>query len=181
MAYDVTTWAKAKAYYETGNYSIPEVGEKLGILHTAIENKIAQEGWIKGKNKEKIEAGIAERNIEMFAKLGMTQENVAEKIIEGVFLPDATAKKLAEYIQNNNPENEEGEKNDDYFKQMAVIVKEMVNDKYLSLKYIQEFNKMCGTLAPFKKELTGKEGSPLHSSNMTKEQIVDILRRIAEK
>lgn len=177
MAYDVKTWAKAKADYETGDFSVEKLGKKWGISDTAIENKIADEGWIKGKNKEKIEMGIAERNIAMFAKLGMTQEKVAEKMLEGILLPEATEKKLAELLKNSDEE----EKAEDYYKNLTAIVKQLVNDRYLSLKYIQELNKMCGTLAPFKKELTGKEGSPLSASRMTKEQLIDALRNIVEK
>ena len=112
MAYSAKIWAKVKADYESGNYSTIELREKFGITDRQIENKIASEKWEKGKNIPKIQQSIAEKNIALFAKLGMTDEDTVKRLVKGV-------------------------KND---------------DDNVSLRFIQEKNKMCGSLAPVKKE-----------------------------
>jgi len=138
MAYDVETWAKAKADYESGNFSVEKLGKKWGISDTQIENKIAKEGWVKGKNAPLIQQSIADKNIEAFAKANCTHKDIVDKMV-------------------------------------AVILSD--DDNRLRLSYIQEYNKMCGTLAPSKKEVTGEGGKDL-IPNMTKEQLLEKLRNI---
>ncbi|MCP3683545.1 MAG: hypothetical protein GY861_12730 [bacterium] len=98
MAYSATTWAKVKADYESGNYSAPQLYEKYTISEIAIKKKIVDEKWEKGKNKEIIIQSIAEKNIELFAKLGMTQEKKAQMLINGTSDDNSIAIKFIQEI-----------------------------------------------------------------------------------
>ena len=107
MGYSASTWAKVKADYESGNYSKAQLHKKYTISEKAISNKLIKEGWVKGKNKPLIEQGIAERNIAMFAKHGMTQDKVVEKLVEGVLYGQKAMEELAKYIEINKPTGDE--------------------------------------------------------------------------
>ncbi len=139
MAYGTKIWGQVKGDYESGELSIVKMAQKWGISATAIENKIIAEKWIKGEKKDQIIQTIAEKNIERFAKLGMTPEKLATRIITGV---------------NSDEDN-------------------------VAIKYIQEHNKMCGSLAPQKSEHSGKDGSPLIPQNYSiddlKKELKDLL------
>ena len=84
MGYSVTTWGKVRADYESGNFSADKLHQKYAISREAIIKNMVKNKWVKGKNKPAIIQGIAERNIAMFEKLGMTQEKVAELIKKGM-------------------------------------------------------------------------------------------------
>ncbi len=64
-------------------------------------------------------------------------------------------------------------------KQIADTIKDSAEDKRILLSFIQEYNKMCGSLAPAKREVTGKDGTSLippgMSSQEVKEQIKELL------
>lgn len=46
-----TDWGAIRREYETDGTSARQLGRKYGISHTTINNKIRDEGWIKGKKK----------------------------------------------------------------------------------------------------------------------------------
>lgn len=157
--YTAKQWAAARADYETGNFTVAQISKMHGMHTRTIDGRLSKENWIKGKNRPIIEKSISDKNIALFANLGMPQEKVAKKIVEGIYCDEISLEKLAEYIAIHHPKNkdeENGPKNDytDFDKHVINLVKNFVGDKYLSLRYIQELNKMCGSYAPLKKDIT---------------------------
>ena len=142
MAYPATTWAKVKADYETGNFTIEKLWKKYGIAAVTIETKIIKEKWIKGSSAPAIQQTIAEKNIAMFAKLGMTQEKLAIKLIEGVTISETTTKELADLVNEGTVDLES----------ILKMVPRLVDDRKLSLEYIKEINKCTGIHAPVKRD-----------------------------
>lgn len=142
MAYTTTTWAKVKADYESGNFTIEKLWKKYGISESSIEKKIIKEGWIKGENVIAIQQTIAEKNIELFAKRGMTQADLVDKLISGVNSQTKVIEELAERLKGEDVDTE-------FF---AKIIPQVLDDRKVALDYMKEINKMCGSHAPVKKE-----------------------------
>ena len=142
MAYPATTWAKVKADYETGDYSVDKLHQKHTISREAIITKMVRKKWEKGKNAPIIQQTIAEKNIAMFAKLGMTQEKLAIKLIEGVTISETTTKELADLVNEGTVDLET----------ILKMVPRLVDDRKLSLEYIKEINKCTGIHAPVKRD-----------------------------
>ena len=139
MAYPAKTWAKAKADYLTGDYSVKDLWKKHGIAEITIEKKIGIEKWEKGKLKEVIEKKIEESTAEMFARLGMPKEKFLEVILEGL-KADRT------YIKKDGS----GE---------GFI--EVEPDHTARAKYVTEVNKMTGGYTAEKKEIIGDPENPI--------------------
>ena len=173
MSYSVKKWAEVKADYETGNFSAQKLHQKYSISLKAIINKMVKDKWIKGKSKPAIELGIAERNIAMFAKLGMTQENVAQKLIDGVDSANRSAQYIADQIKANK-DSDENIDTDWLYK----VIPQIIDDRKISLDYIKELNKMCGTLAPQQREISGKGGTELFGKGATREELANAIKGI---
>ena len=139
MAYPAKTWAKVKADYETGNFSVADLWKKYGIAEITIEKRIGNEKWKKGKLKKKIEEKIEESTLEMFARLGMPKEKFLQVIIDGLNA-DRT------YIKKDGS----GE---------GFI--EVEPDHAARSRYVTEVNKMTGGYVPEKKEISGDPENPL--------------------
>lgn len=138
MAYPEKTWAKVKADYLTGNFSVEELQKKYGISTATIDKRMKKDGnWIKGKLKEKIQEKVEERTIDIFTRLGMPPEKIVQKVIEGM-----NANKT--YIKGNGEE-------------AFIEVEEDHNTRH---KFVQEANKMTGGYAPEKIEETIKNIQP---------------------
>lgn len=56
MAYSKEQWDRARAYYESGQYSLAGIQEKTGISRSKISEKAKREQWEQGKNADYIEA-----------------------------------------------------------------------------------------------------------------------------
>jgi len=160
LMYSAKKWATVKADYETGNFSAEELWKKYGIHQRTIENRIKGEKWVKGKSKPLIAQGIAERNIAMFAKLGMTQEKVVQKLIDGIDSANRSAQYIADQVKAAKDKDEEVD-TDWLFK----IIPQIMDDRKIALQYLQELNKMCGTHAPQKKDITS-DGEKLIAPNI---------------
>lgn len=130
MAYKAKTWSKAKADYETGNFSVEQLWKKHGIAAITIEKKIGKEKWIKGATKKAIEKKIEESTIEAFARLGATKDFVLAKVLEGL---EATKVVIT------------GGKNDAFA--------EVIPDHQNIDKFVTQYNKMTGQYAPEKQEI----------------------------
>ena len=92
MAYKTSTWAKAKANYETGNYSVADLVKMLGISDTAIENRIKREKWIKGKLKDVIELTMQQKVVKALADRKIDENTVADAIQSLLTTTDALVK-----------------------------------------------------------------------------------------
>ncbi len=161
MAYSAKTWALVKVDYESGDYSVDKLHQKHTISREAIITRMVREKWEKGKNAAIIEKTIAEKNIALFAKLGMTQEVLAKKLIEGVNIPEATTTKLVEMLKDDDMDM-------DF---ITKVVPQLVDDRKLALEYMKEIIKLFGTHAPIKREDNIKNLNPSMTFNIDAKNI----------
>ena len=56
MAYSEEQWDRAKAYFESGQYSLSQISDKVGISKSKISEKAKKEQWERGRNADYIEA-----------------------------------------------------------------------------------------------------------------------------
>ena len=61
MAYD---WNKIKAKYETGNYSMKDLSDEYGFNESYGHRKSSEEGWQKGKTKDKVRKEATKKMLE---------------------------------------------------------------------------------------------------------------------
>ena len=130
MAYSTKTWAKVKADYLTGSFSVEQLSKKYSISEPAIILKLKKEKWVKGASKPAIEKKIEESTIEAFARLGVTKDFVLAKVFEGL---EATKVVIT------------GGKNDAFA--------EVIPDHQNIDKFVTQYNKMTGQYAPEKQEI----------------------------
>lgn len=86
-----------------------------------------------------------------FEAVGLTGEVVARKIAEGISLAEKTQEEVLAYVKAL--QDGEEELNSSVVKQLAKMCAKLVDDRHLTLKYIQEYNRMVGAHAPVKKAI----------------------------
>lgn len=82
MAYDTETITKVGTHYESGDSSIRELVQKFNISAPTIESWIQKYKWVKGRLIHLKDEKKKENWIEIFARLGLTEEKVAKKVID---------------------------------------------------------------------------------------------------
>ena len=84
MAYN---WEEIKAKYETGKYSMRELSEEYGFNEKYALRKSKENGWVKGKSREKVEKEaskkVLEEEAEKEAKLRQEYEKILNNIRRG--------------------------------------------------------------------------------------------------
>lgn len=80
MAHSTKQWSKAKADYETGNFSVQELQKKYRISESSINKRIAKENWQKGKLKPVIEEEQRKRVLDALTEKGVDADMIADKI-----------------------------------------------------------------------------------------------------
>lgn len=160
MGYSVRKWAVVRGHYETGNFSVKELGKKCGISERAIENRISKakeagDPWIKGKLKPQIEAAVEKTTVEMFAEAGLQKSDMIQKMADGLQLGETTLRKMGDYlnqvIQSDTVVSS---------RRMMGFAKQYITDMKTELDYAKEINRMTGWLAPAKIARTDPEGKP---------------------
>lgn len=58
MAYSEEQWDRAKAYFESGQYSLSQISDKTGIDKSQISRKSKIQQWQQGRNADYIEAKV---------------------------------------------------------------------------------------------------------------------------
>ena len=98
MAYSIEKWERARAYFESGQYTLSQINQKTGISISKISERAKKEKWEKGKNADYIEAKktIAE-------KKGKERENIISVLDE---IADEKTKHLL-YFQNSAIKNQQ--------------------------------------------------------------------------
>ena len=98
MAYGIEKWERARAYFESGQYTLAQINQRTGISISKISEKAKREKWEKGKNADYIAAKttIAE-------KKGKERENVISILDE---IADEKTKHLL-YFQNSAIKNQQ--------------------------------------------------------------------------
>jgi len=107
-------WAKLKADYETGDYSMRKLAELYDINRRTIESKAQTDRWMKGRLSSAIEEAAVNRAISLFSQLDLPQTEVFQKIkdgIEGKFGDKEIIKYVQEFnkMTNGYSMNDEGE------------------------------------------------------------------------
>lgn len=102
MTYPESTWAKLRTDYETGDYSMPKLGEKYSISEQAIWKKRERDSkrgveWVKGKNAAIIQQTIADRNIAAFINAGCTHQTVVGRMADKLLNDDGVLPYVQEY------------------------------------------------------------------------------------
>lgn len=84
------TWAEIRALYETGNYSQRELAEQSGFKENTIAHRVLDEGWVKGKNAEKIQKETEKKILKFeISKVTKLKNNVGE-FFHGAFAVAST-------------------------------------------------------------------------------------------
>ena len=98
MAYGIEKWERARAYFESGQYTLAQINQKTGNSISKISEKAKREKWEKGKNADYIAAKttIAE-------KKGKERENIISVLDE---IADEKTKHLL-YFQNSAIKNQQ--------------------------------------------------------------------------
>ena len=98
MAYGIEKWERARAYFESGQYTLAQINQKTGISISKISEKAKREKWEKGRNADYIAAKttIAE-------KKGKERENIISVLDE---IADEKTKHLL-YFQNSAIKNQQ--------------------------------------------------------------------------
>ena len=98
MAYGIEKWERARAYFESGQYTLAQINQKTGISISKISEKAKREKWEKGKNADYIAAKttIAE-------KKGKERENIIS-VLDAI--ADEKTKHLL-YFQNSAIKNQQ--------------------------------------------------------------------------
>lgn len=152
MAYSEELWKILRTLYESGQYSsVPELRENCKKIwdkvkvpsQSAIEKRVADEGWNKHQLEPVIEEQIENATVKMFSELGMTRADAARRIIDGITLPDAGAQKIVNQIQ---AAIEQGESPMD--ERVFVAIKNLVADYGVAHKYLTTYCDVTGWEQP---------------------------------
>lgn len=164
MAFSAKCWADIRAWFESGQFrNVAEIQEKCKKRYgkTPIERSIyahsEKEGWKKGSLKPEIEKKAQGYTIELFAKYGITSESIAQKLQQGINLPEESMKTIINQVQKIS---EEGP-GPDNMKMLLDMVRNYLSDHRTALEYMKEYHKIVGSYAPIKREHTGKDGGPI--------------------
>lgn len=154
----VEVWADARAWRE--------LGESFGVIHRRLSKKYgktkipaeksitiraAHEGWIAGKAIEEAQATIAGRNLETYARHGLTDDTVAEAMARGVSLSAAAMDRFEKAMVKAT----EKDVSPETIGFLRAAMAELTGDLNTAYKYVTEFNKCTGKLAPTKLETSG--------------------------
>jgi hypothetical protein len=90
MAYKAIVINACRSDYESGNYTLAQIGEKRGIPSKCIEKWSCKFGWRKSALVPQVQAAINEKTIETLARLGMPKEKALRILIDGLEKPEFT-------------------------------------------------------------------------------------------
>lgn len=166
MAYPAKTWAKVKADYETGNYSVEQLWKKYGMSAISIEKRIGIDKkngnpWEKGKLKPIIEKQIEESVMEKLTRLGMPEDKVLMVMVEGLEATYEKWKKNPNY--KKDAVDETGEKILEYDL-------EIYSDHQIRAKFFDMYCKIGGKYVE-RVKVSGDEENPLKVEVITRKII----------
>ena len=173
--------AICRAHYENESMSIPQISERYNIPIPTLNKWSTVQKWEKGKFIDLFNKTQAEKNIEMFAELGKTPKDFAQRVADGAF-QDRIAirdlkKHLTELLVNNGVEADNVTA---CVSEVVDLFKECGDLAGKSLGWVQEANKLMGTYAPTKRELTGADGAPIGGAMFVDIPEDELNERIAE-
>lgn len=165
MAYSAKCWADIRAWFESGQFkSVEEIQKKTQKKYgkapkpDTIYRVAERENWKKAALKPEIEKKAQGYTVELFAKYGITSESIAQKLQQGINLPEESMREIIKHVRKVE---EEGPDKDN-ITMLYNLVKNYLSDHRTALEYMKEYHKIVGSYAPVKREHTGKDGGPIH-------------------
>jgi hypothetical protein len=100
MAYSVSQWERAKAYWEAGQHSPREVSELVGIERSTIVKRAKSHSWKSGANSDYIEAKtkIAVKKSQLNSQTLQILDDIADEVIRHKRLINSNAELMANAI-----------------------------------------------------------------------------------
>lgn len=97
MAYSAEQWERARALFESGQYSLSQIQEKTGIDKSQISRKSKIQQWQQGRNADYIEARVvlAEKKSTENTTTLQVLDDIADEQIRHKRLINGNAEKLA--------------------------------------------------------------------------------------
>lgn len=139
MAYSPEQWEKAKAYFESGQYSLSQIEAKCGIGKSAISKMSKNQQWKNGLNADYVEAKeiIAVKKSTLNSTVINILDDVADERIKHRRLINSNAELLASHIPKvvdsfiRKQINEETGEEEEVYALEARTIKELAeaNDK----------------------------------------------------
>ena len=139
MAYSAEQWERAKAYYESGQYSLSQNEAKSGIGKSAISKMAKNQQWKNGANADYIEAKeiIAVKKSTLNSTVVNILDDIADERIKHKRLINSNAELLASHIPKvinsfiSKQINAETGKEEEVYTLEAKTIKELAeaNDK----------------------------------------------------
>lgn len=148
-------WDDCQRDYESGfDYSIAELSRMHPPLkQSAIRRHAKLHGWQRGRLAGQVKMERDKKTVEKFADLGLPEEDVLRRVIEGIKTGDEAVNAVKSMLERAAEEPGGAEE-----KLMSPgvqrIVRDMFNDMNVRFKYIQEYNRMVGGYAPLKRDVT---------------------------
>lgn len=163
MVYPPKQWFIIKTAYETIDDTIPKLLKKTREEHpeyrkwpylSAVMRKMTKEGWKKRKNDPIVEKSHLEQQIALYASYGLTKASAAEIVAKGALTQQTGIQAFEKSVQELSASTGENGATVETITTLKAIVDRFLNDMGLSLKFVQEYHKVCGMYAPVKVEKT---------------------------
>lgn len=148
-----TEWATLRAEFETGAYAsvddffdrfVAEKYRKRVKLRT-IRDKVTEESWTKKALEPQIKANVERLSVEMYTRLGLPPERVAQVTAKAINDVLATEEELMDRIRRLAAP---GTAYDDAaFKAFVELARKYVVDKNCAAKFADQYHKVTGAYA----------------------------------
>lgn len=151
--YSQKIWDACRRDYESGfDYSLAELSRMHPPLKdSAIRRHAKLHGWERGRLAGEVKMQLEKKTIDRFAALGLPQEEVLKRVIEGIQTGDEAVRAVKAMLERCSEDpNEESLLSSG----VQRMVRDMFNDMNVRFKYIQEYNRMVGGYAPLKRDIT---------------------------
>lgn len=140
-AFPEETWRAIEVEYRTTKTSPSDIIKKYGVSNSAFYKVARQKGWKRGdmlkEAKELAKDKMLGALVDEFVKQGMPPQTVVVKVIDGMNFGENLTRRVVEVM--NQAESAES-------LNPALIedMRRVIDDLQVRLRYIQEYNKMCG-------------------------------------
>lgn len=179
-------WAGAKADFELGKLKDAEISTKYKINPSTLRKAAITQGWKRGILQSHLEETIAEKNTRLFAKHGITSDKIAKIMAATIDSEPAKMKDIAGIVDDLVRRVQATGRPDDAIRnELLNAVRSYGANRAIVLQYIQELNRMLGTHAPVKREITGKDGGPVLVTstfkNMSDAELENLIKTYMKK
>jgi hypothetical protein len=171
-----------RSNYEVHGLSCAEISKKYEIPKETIEKWAREQKWQKGKDYDIFHKTQAQKNIEMFAELGVTPKDFAERVKSGALQDQIALRDLRKHTKEIL--QDAGITAEPQVNKIATalieLFKECGDTSGKCLGWVQEAHKLMGLHAPQKRELTGPDGGPIGIAKFADVPEKELNKRIIE-